>query len=78
MCEKSSGYFLNAHPLSQPNQMLQFFHIPPPPHSPLIFQTANMFFIATWDVIETSGLVASHHANFSTGLNMLLDIVTIS
>ena len=34
------------------------FLIIPPPIPPRRFQTANMFFIATWDALETSGWMA--------------------
>ena len=40
--------------VSQAKCYVFFIILPPPP--PLIVQTAKMFFITTWDALETSGL----------------------
>ena len=65
-----SGYFLSSFPqFVKQNAMVFLLYPPIPPH---IFQTANMFFIATWDAFETSGWMALHHTKIPTGLNKLL------
>ena len=52
-------FFECSFPKSAKQNVIVFVLKPPPtPPPPRIFQTANMFFIATWDALETSGWMA--------------------
>ena len=59
MCQKYplDIFLMLIHKVSQA-KCYRFLIIPPPPSPPRIFQTANMFFIATWDALEISGWMA--------------------